>query len=260
MTKSHARGVTVKPRSYGGSNFIHDCSATECAFKTYEYLWGAKSVTFKVCARNWAADKSYNALAIYSDRGEEVYEEYDADKNTKHTVSCTIGSVTGDSFLIMPSAGTYLSEANFMWTCYIYHVIYRREQNLTHGYYLKPLDFIVPYTWTLNQTFSASINVEAAYGGTGSPTGQRYHFELVELTDGQKLLDSTFSTMSPGDKKVITLEATFDEDMKLYCLSAWYYDASANEYRMMCGICWRIKKEPSLGNAYTHICVDCVKP
>ena len=261
MSKSHAKSITVKARSYGGSNFLYDCLSGGFAFKTYEYLWGAKQVTFECCALNWAADKSYNALAIYSDRGVEAYEEYEADSATTRTVSCTIGSVTGDSFLIEPSAGTYLSATDFIWTCYIFHMIYKKQQDLTHGYYLIPVYFSVPYTRRLNTEFEAAIGVKAAYGGTGTPSEQRYHFQLVELYNGgQTLLDEEIVFMEPGEARALTLRATFDEDMKQYCLSAWYYDTSANEYRRMCGICWRIKDASPGSGEYATIDIDCVEP
>lgn len=261
MTKSHERAITIKAaHSYGGSNFLVNCPTKSYAFKTYEYLWGAKTVTFVACAQNWAVDKSYNALGIYSDRGEEVYEEYDAEKSDIHKVSCLIGSVTGDSFLIQASAGTYLSADNFVWTCSIFHEIYQKEQELTHGYYLIPIYFAVPYTLELNKEFSAYIKVKAAYGGSGSGTEQRYDFQLVERTNGQQnLIDADFATPSPGEECLKRLRGTFDEDMKEYCLSAWYYDSSTDQYRRMCGVCWRIKAITGTGT-FTWIYVECVKP
>jgi len=264
MSTSHARAITVKPKHYyGGSNFLYDCLSGGYAFKTYEYLWGSKTVTFECCALNWAADKSYNALAIYSDRGEEVYEEYDADSETTHTVSCTIGSVTRDSFLIEPCAGTYLSANTFMWTCYILHTIYKKEQDLTHGYYLIPIYFKVPYTWKLNTAFTASVKVKAAYGGTGIPAQQDYYFQLAELYDGgQKVLDWSFESLFPGDEKTVSLGATFDADMKKYSLGVWYvdYEADGTEYRHMCEIVWRIKDVSPNYGAYTFIDIKCEKP
>jgi len=260
MTRSHARSITIKPaHSYGGSNFLVNCPTKNYAFKTYEYLWGSKTVTFEACAQNWAVDKSYNALGIYSDRGQEVYEEYDAVKSDIHKVSCLIGSVTGDSFLIQAAAGTYLSADNFVWTCSLFHEIYKKEQDLTHGYYLIPIYFAVPYTRELGSEFSAYIKVKAAYGGSGSGTEQRYDFQLVEMTNGQNLIDAAVDWLSPGDECLKSLKGTFDEDMKEYCLSAWYYDSSTDQYRRMCGLCWRIKAVSGTGT-FTWVYVECVKP
>ena len=258
MTKSHAKSITIKTgHSYGGSNFLVNCPTKSYAFKTYEYLWGAKLVTFEACAQNWAVDRSYNALGIYSDRGWEVYDEYDAEKSDIHKVSCSIGSVVGDSFLIQAAAGTYLSADNFVFTCSVFHEIYKKDQELTHGYYLIPIYFAVPYTRELGDEFSAFIKVKAAYGGSGSGTEQRYDFQLV--ADGQNVIDADFATLSPGEECLKSLKGTFDEDMKEYCLSAWYYDSSTDQYRRMCGICWRIKAI-SGGGTTTWVNVECVKP
>jgi len=261
MSKSHTEAITVKAKHYyGGSNFLYDCLNGGYAFKTYEYLWGSQLVTFECCACNWAADKSYNALAIYSDRGEEVYEEYDADSETTHTVSCTIGSVVGDSFTIMPHAGTYLSATNFMWTCYIIHTIYKKEQDLTHGYYIIPIYFKVPYTWKLNTEFTASVKVRAAYGGTGTPTQQDYYFDLVELYDASyTTLDYKYESLFPGDETTVSLSTTFDEDMKKYSLGVWYIDPETNESRRMIELCWCIKAVEPYG-VYTNIDIKCERP
>jgi len=264
MSKSHARAITVKPaHHYGGSNFLYDCLSEGFAFKTYEYLWGSKQVTFECCALNWAADKSYNVLGIYSDRGWEAYEEYDADSETTHTVSCTIGSVTGDSFTVMPHAGTYLSATDFMWTCYIIHTIYKREQNLTHGYHIIPIYFKVPYTWKLNTAFTATVKVKATYGGTGIHTQQDYYFDLVELYDtSYTTLDDTYKSLFPGDEVTVSLSApstSFNEDMKKYSLGVWYVDPEAWVARRMIELCWRIKAVEPYG-VYTTINIDCVAP
>jgi len=262
MTKSHSKSISVKAHSYGGINFLANqlpdlvCFKYDgeigCAIKTYEYLWGAQLATFQMCAQNWLVDRSYNYVAVESQRGYEVQPfSYDITKDEVMIVSFDIGSVTYDPFTIKFELGTWYSSDNCVITCMLEQNIYGQEDKYTNGYHLQFPWFGVPYCLKLNESFQLSISAGAKviYRGTGTPTTQTFYFHLYEYdgdTDSWTLLHSSSKTASSGDKITFGVpgdaEIVFKKDLTLYSMVISHYNPSLGGTQPYYILYWRIKE------------------
>jgi len=258
MTKSHAKSITVKGRSYGGSNFLADglpdlvCAETQqgvvgCAIKTYEYQWSGKLATLEMCAQNWLVDRSYNRIHITSNRGDELKPlDYDITKDKVKIGSCTIGSVTYDPFEVCFAASTWYGPDELVETCYLYHNIYKKEDEYTNGYHLQFPWFGVPYCLKIGTKFFVNAGAKVIYRGTGTPSEQEFRFyfyEYNDATDTWILHDRTSVTASSGDTISYTsTEVEFKKDLTLYGLLILYYNPALPGTAAYYELYWRIKE------------------
>ena len=252
MTKSHTTSITVKGRSYGGSNFLVDalpdltCNGVGCAIKTYEYLWKGKVVTLEACAANWLVDRSYNRLEILSERGVEARSDYDIDKDSTKIISCEIGGVEYEPFTVHFIAYTWYGPdpSDLIETCKFVQHLYEREGEYTQGYFLQFPFFGVPYCLkSIGTSFRVDFIADVAYRGSGAGASKEFKIKLIQVTPVWETVDEQTVVAGPGDSiSYSSTSATFEEDMQRFALAAYYYNEVKDYYVPLCSLYWRIKK------------------